>query len=140
MIIDALLQFSNAQKLTAKAASANVVDFGQDKPTPGMSEVLDVVVVVKEAVTGTLQPALQTCDTATGTYADIAVGELLTAPAAGTKVVIKVPYTCKRYLRVNYGGSPTAGTVSAFLTWGADQNEPFAQAPSLADAYLEPSA
>lgn len=135
MIIDALLQFSDKQALTAKAASTNVIDLGQAKPTPGTSKVLDVVVVVNEAVTGALQPVIQHCDTSNGTFTTVAAAESVTAPAAGTKFVIKVPYATKRYLRVYYDGAPTAGKVSAVMTWGSDLNEPFEQAKSLSDLW-----
>ena len=131
MIIDALLQFSDKQELSGEAESTNVVDLGQERPTPGMSKVLDVAVTVAEDVTGTLQVKLQHSDEEDGTYEDVASGALLTDPEAGTKINIKVPYVTKRYLRVYYGGAPTAGVVNAMLLWGVDESAPFPQAPSL---------
>jgi hypothetical protein len=135
MIIDALLEFSKSQALTAAAASTNVVDLGQAAPTPGMVGVLDLVVTVASAVKGTLQVKLQDCDTESGTFADVLSGATLTAPEEGTQIVLRVPQNTKRYLRAYFGGAPTAGTVNAALVWGSDNNVPPAQAESIQSLY-----
>lgn len=132
MITDQFLVLADNQSLTAAAASTNVVDLGQDKPTPGMSKLLYLCVIVNEAVKGTLQPTLE--DSADNkTFTTAASGPLLTAPAAGTILYVPVPFETKRYLRANFGGAPTAGKVTAHFTWDLQRNSGFAQAPALDD-------
>jgi len=124
------LVLADNQSLSKSAPSTNVVDLLQDKPTPGMSKLLYVGVIVNEAITGTLQPILE--DSAdNSTYATAAAGPTLTAPAAGTVLYIPVPFETRRYLRVNWGGAPTAGKVTALITWDTQVNHGFAQAPAL---------
>ncbi len=80
MITDQLLVLADNQALTKSAPSTNVVDLLQDKPTPGMSKLLYLCVIVNEAITGTLQPILE--DSAdNSTYTTAASGPLMTAPA-----------------------------------------------------------
>ncbi len=130
MITDQLLVLADNQALTKSAPSTNVVDLLQDKPTPGMSKLLYLCVIVNEAVTGTLQPILE--DSAdNSTYTTAASGPLMNAPAAGTIVYIPVPFETKRYLRCNWGGAPTAGKVTAHFTWDLQVNHGFAQRPAL---------
>lgn len=137
MIIDYLMMFTTdaGQALTKAAASDFRLDFGQKSPTTGMDYGdLCAVFTVKSAVTGTLTISLQDCDTEEGTYADVATGVELTAPAAGTQVVIPVPRHHRRFMRANFGGAPTAGTVHGFITSGVQDNVPFEQAPTIKTA------
>lgn len=120
MLIDHFLKLADEQTLTAAAASENVVDLGQEKPTPGMNRRLTAVVQVMTAVTGNLQISIQTCDTENGTFENLVTDAKLTAPEAGTQRHLVVPSHAKRYVRIYFGGAPTAGKVRAFLTTGVD--------------------
>lgn len=136
MIVDHLLELSDSQKITAAAASTNTVDFGQAAPTTGMAG-LDLVMVftVAQAVTGTVSFAIQDSDEETTGFNNAVVSATLTAPAAGTRVVLPMPYQHKRFVRAYYGGSPTGGTVDAIITTGFDANVPFEQAASIQSLY-----
>lgn len=136
MIVDHLLELSDSQNLTASVASTNTVDFGQEAPTTGM-DALDMVMVftVAEDVKGTVSFAIQHSDQETTGFVNAVVSETLTAPAAGTRVVLKMPYNHKRYVRAFFGGSPTAGKVDAIITTGFDSNVPFKQAASVQALY-----
>ena len=136
MIVDHFLELSESQSLTASAASTNTVDFGQEAPTSGMAG-LDLVMVftVAEDVKGTVSFAIQHSDAETTGFVAAVTSETLTAPAAGTRVVLKMPYNHKRYVRGFFGGSPTAGKVDAVITTGFDANTPFKQAASVQALY-----
>lgn len=136
MIIDYLMQFTSdaGQALTAAAASDFRIDFGQEAPTTGLDhDRIVAVFTVKEDVTGTLTLSLQDCGTETGSYANCAVAASLSSPVAGTQVVLPLPNHHKRYMQAYFGGSPTAGTVHAFITSGFQDNVPFKQAQSIED-------
>lgn len=133
MLMDHSLIFAENQALTAAAAGKNVVDLEQDS-TAGFSKQLVFTAVVQKDVTGKLQVKLQDCDTASGTFSDVAVAATLDSPKAGTVVQVPMPYATKRYLKAYFGGSPTAGTVAAFLTEGRQQWRAEAQAPTVASA------
>lgn len=121
MIIDRLLEFSDAQALTATAASTNVIDLGSDAAV-GPGRPLWVVITIDvelDGTTPTFQAALQTDDN--DSFASptvIAESEQFSALAAVDKIVIGVPYSNERYLRLNYtlGGTSPTVTVSAHLT------------------------
>lgn len=138
MIVDHLLMFTNdaGQTITAAAASDYRIDFGQESPTTGHdTDRLVAVFTVKTAVTGKIQISLQDCDSETGSYADVAVSAEYDAPAAGTQIVIPMPFHHKRYMQAYFGGpasgGPTAGVIHGFITSGFQDNVPPAQAPSL---------
>lgn len=120
MLIDHFLKLADEQELSAAAASENVVDLGQEKPTPGMNRRLTAVVQVMEDVSGTLKFSVQTCDTEDGEFKDLVVDEEIDAPEAGTQRHLVVPSHAKRYVRIYFGGSPSSGKVRAFLTTGVD--------------------
>lgn len=132
MIKDALLLLTpdEGQALTAAAASANQIDLGQAAPTPGMNRVLTVVFQVMEAITGKITFAVQDCDTATGTYADVVKSMELTAPEAGTQVNLLLPEKCRRYIRAYFSSAVTAGKVRAFITTNSDNWYAAKEAPS----------
>lgn len=133
MLIDKELLFADGQTISAAAAGATVVDLEQDAPAD-LSGKLFLAVVVQTAVTGTLQAKLQDCATQNGTFADCAAGPVVSAPAAGTVLLVPVPVSTKRYIRAYFGGSPTAGKVSAFLTWGKQAWVAAKQAESITNA------
>ncbi len=139
MLIDHSLIFADTQALTAAAASKNVIDLEQDS-TAGFSKQLVFTAVVNADVTGKLQVKLQDCATASGTFADVAVAATLDSPKAGTIIQVPMPYATKRYLKAYFGGSPTGGKVSAFLTEGRQQWRAEAQAPSVASATVTEQA
>lgn len=124
MYIDSLLQFSNAQALTATAVSASNVDLGSDRDI-GPGRPMWVVVAINTAAdntTGdeTYSIALQTDDNASFT-SPTTIATVVPAAAtltAGTRVVLGMPYANERYIRLNYtlGGTTPSVTVTAWLT------------------------
>lgn len=140
MLIDYSLILAEGQKLTAAAAGANVVDLGQDSPTPGFSKKLELVCVVTADVTGTLQVKLQDSATKSGTYADVAASAVYSAPKAGTVITVPMPYSTKQFLKAYFGGSPTAGTVTAYLTEGRQMWDAAKQAESITKAPVQEKA
>ena len=136
MIIDHLLELAKNQSLSAAKESDYTVDFGQKAPTTGMDELQMVMVFqVTADVTGNLTFAIQHSDQEASGFTDAVVSGQLTAPKAGTMVVLPMPYSHKRYVRANFGGAPTAGKVNAFITHGFDMNVPPEQAPSIQTLY-----
>lgn len=116
MLIDSSLEFSVDQALTTTAASENVIDLGGDRDIGPGRPMWVTVSVLKALAGGTAYKAtLQTSDD-NSTYSDIASVDLSTAQGDGA--VVGMPYTNKRYLRLNYEitGTGTAGSVSARLT------------------------
>jgi hypothetical protein len=131
MFIDKQLAMSDAQVLTASAASTNYVDQGAagDARVP-----LRLLVNVSLALTSagnaaTLDVTLQTDDNASfssattiATIAQVAEASLV----AGYKVCdIPVPSGTERYLRVYYTVGTenfTAGTIDAALVMDVDSN------------------
>lgn len=137
MIVDYLMMFTKdeGQKLSAAAASDFRLDFGQPKPTTGYAYGdLVAVFTVKADVTGNLTISLQDSDTETSGFADVATAVALTAPKAGTQIVIPIPYHHKRYMQANFAGTVSAGTVHGFITSGFQDNAGFEQAPSIKTA------
>ncbi|MCW3699230.1 Bbp16 family capsid cement protein [Burkholderia cenocepacia] len=124
MYIDSLLEFSRAQALSASGASTNIIDLGSDRGI-GPGRPLWVVVAVAVAAdntTGdeTYSIALQTDDNAAfSSPTTIAtVAPAATSLPAGARLVIGMPFTNERYLRLNYtlGGTTPSVTFNAFLT------------------------
>ncbi len=116
MILDSRLEFSSKQSVSATAVSTNVIDL-TDKRDIGPGRTMWVVLQVDTTIAGTgASAALQTSDTEGSAYTDIATVSI-TAADAGTRFVIGVPYSNKRYLRMNYTiDTGSAGAVSAWLT------------------------
>ncbi len=123
MLIDSRLEFSVAQALTATAVSTNVVDLGQERKIgPGRSMwVVVAPVVAADDASGneTYQIDVQT-DTVENFASPTVIASVTPSAdlAAGSRVVIGVPYTNQRYLRLNYtlGGTTPSVTVTSFLT------------------------
>lgn len=133
MIIDKALELADKQMLKAAAVSENVIDFGVDKPDPNLdfgNGRLACVITVNEDIKGDVIFKLQDSSD-NSTFADVA----MTAPAAnkspvaGTKIVLPIPAHINRYLRANFAADTatgataiSAGTVSAQVVWGWDDN------------------
>lgn len=139
MLVDHNLIFAWNKAVSAAAASDKVVDLEQVFPSSGVSRLLSAAFAVAGDVKGTIQFKLQDSDDGS-TFADLAAGPTLTAPIAGTVYQMPVPYEHKRYLRAYFGGAPTGGTVTAFLTWGRQIYTPAAQAESVATAPVSEAA
>lgn len=130
MFIDKLLQVSDAQAVTASAASTNVIDFGQANPNVGLDDRSSMVITVDAAATAagdaTVTFAVQ--DSAdNSTFADVAVSAAIgkAALTAGFQHIIPMPTKLRRYCRVNYTvatGPLTAGAFSAQVVTGVQQN------------------
>jgi len=136
MIIDKYNEFSDAQAVTASAASTNVVDLlaAGDAENRLMRAQVQVDTAATASGSATVAFVLQT-----------SVDEAFTSPitlassaaigkatlVAGYQVFgkggIRLPSGCKRYVRMYYtvaSGPLTAGAFSAFLTNDADSNLP----------------
>lgn len=123
MIIDSLLEFSDAQPVTTTADSTNVVDLGNDRNV-GPGEPLYLVVNVDVALDDgesneTYVVELETDDNAAMSSSTI-IGTLTfnRGDAAGTKQYLEVGAENEQYLQVVYttGGTTPSGTFSAWLT------------------------
>lgn len=123
MYIDKRLQVSTDQALTATAASTDHIDLGADRDI-GKGEPMWLVVLSKAAPGGTTPTfaiSIETDDNASfSSAATLVTHPTLSAAqfAVGTRVVIPMPHTNERYLRVKYtlGGTDPTGTVDAFFT------------------------
>ena len=134
MINDKLLMFSEAQAVTASAASTDTIDLGPIDGTRrdiGVGEPLEYWVTTNATATAagaaTVNVQLQTSpDNSTWTTiassGDLALASLI----AGRRIVSqKVPQGVQRYLRVNYvvGTGPlTAGAFTAGINLDVDGN------------------
>lgn len=122
MLIDSQLLFSDAQALTATAASTNLIDHGSDRNI-GVGEPLVAVITVDVALAGTtptFQVTVQTDDNAAfSSAASVAQSLQYSALAAGAKVVVPLPpdTSPERFTRLNYtlGGTTPTITVTASL-------------------------
>lgn len=125
MLIDSLNEYSDAQAVTASAASTDVIDHGAAGETIGEELYLHIYVGTAAAAAGaaTVTFALQTDDnasfsSATTLYTSTAIGKA--ALTANTEVLrVRVPKGRERYTRVYYTvatGPLTAGTFNAFLS------------------------
>jgi hypothetical protein len=127
-ILDAFLQFSNAQAVTTTGAATNILD------TLAVGQILEKgawlrVAVQTAFVTGTdLQVQLQTSpnsdfSTTATTLVQSAAIPVATLVAGYEMLVCKIPKNVKRYLRVYYvhtGAAHTAGNVDAHILQDVD--------------------
>lgn len=128
-IMDSQLLFSDAQAITATAASTNIIDLGAVRNI-GVGENLFLVILVTVAFTdagsdSTVTAALQTDDNAAfSSAATVRTYDTLAAlTAAGTRQMYRLdPLTSsgiyERYIRLNYtvaNGNLTTGSISAFI-------------------------
>lgn len=124
MLLDAQLQFSAAQALTATAVSTNVIDLGAVRQI-GVGEPMCIVlaaIVAADFTTGneTYQVDIQTDDNSAFSSATTLSSTVITAAqlTLGAIRVIAVPQTgMERYLRLNYtlGGTTPTLTASSWL-------------------------
>ena len=125
MYVDKLLQFSDAQALTATAVSTNVIPLSSDRDI-GIGEPMAAVVFITTAAdytagNETYQFTLQTATDAAFTSAVTVVasgvinGDDL---PLGKKIVLPIGHANLRFLRVNYtlGGTTPTATVDAYLS------------------------
>ncbi|MEN4542896.1 Bbp16 family capsid cement protein [Pantoea agglomerans] len=137
MILDKLLMFSEAQAVTASAASTDVIDLGPIDGTRrdiGVGYPLELFVNVNTTATAagaaTVNIQLQTSpDNSTWTTLASTSDLALSALTSGKRVWSqKVPQGVQRYLRVNYvvGTGPlTAGAFTAGINLDVDNNSPY---------------
>lgn len=134
MINDKLLMFSEAQAVTASAASTDTIDLGPIDGTRrdiGVGEPLEYWVTTNTTATAagaaTVNIQLQTSpDNSTWTTLTSSGDLALASLVAGRRIVSqKVPQGVQRYLRVNYvvGTGPlTAGAFTAGINLDVDGN------------------
>lgn len=130
MLFDAQATFSEAQDITASAASTNYIDLGLVRNI-GVGEELYLVLIVTttfadDSSNSTITPSLQADDnTSFSSPATVRTFDTFAAlTAAGTKRVYKLePFTdagtFQRYIRLMYtaaNGDLSAGAITAFLT------------------------
>jgi hypothetical protein len=137
MILDKLLMFSEAQAVTASAASADVIDLGPIDGTRrdiGVGYPLEFWATVNTtaaaAGAATVNIQLQTSpDNSTWTTLSTSGDLALSALTSGKRVMSqKVPQGVQRYLRVNYvvGTGPlTSGAFTAGINLDVDNNSPY---------------
>lgn len=137
MILDKLLMFSEAQAVTATAASTDVIDLGPIDGTRrdiGVGYPLEFWTTVNTTATAsgaaTVNVQLQTSpDNSTWTTIASSGDLALSALVAGKRIVSqKVPSGVKKYLRVNYtvGTGPlTAGAFTSGINLDVDNNTPY---------------
>lgn len=140
MIIDKLLQVSDAQAVTASAASTDVIDFGQANPDVGMGGLSKMAITTKvaAAAAGAATVTFSVQDSAdNSTWADVAVTAAIPKATlvAGYQHIIPMPTKLRRYCRVYYTvatGPLTAGTFSAQIVTGIQQNVAKPDSPRIA--------
>tara|TARA_R100000544_G_scaffold34430_1_gene21200 strand:- start:151 stop:564 length:414 start_codon:yes stop_codon:yes gene_type:complete len=126
MLIDYNLQMSDAQSVTADAPSTNVIDLGSDRDI-GPGEDMKIVVTFDVAMGGsnpTLAVQVQTDDNSSFSSAStILTSRSIAAAAVGHTLVLGLPDTNERYMRLNYdvGGTSPTMTVSAAIVKDAQQ-------------------
>lgn len=129
MLFDAKLLMSNAQAITASAASTDIIDRGDTKDVGRAGDIPLVIQVVETFNTLTsLTIDLQTDDSQS--FGSARSLYQVVVPLADLKIgyqtpVITLPQKTKRYLRVNYtvtGTAPTAGKITAGVVAGVQTN------------------
>lgn len=139
MILDALNLFSDAQAITASAASTNVLDLDAARDI-GTGENLYVVVTVDTAFTdagsdSTVAVTIETDDNEA--FASAVVGQTLftftALSAAGTKKIARIQPDAvnERYMRLAYtvaNGNLTTGAVTAAIVKDIDKFKAYADA------------
>lgn len=128
MYVDAQLLFSDAQAVTAAAASTNIVDLAATRREVGVGKPLYVVVGCVVAMTdagsdSTLAVTLESDDAAAFSSATTrqTIGTFPATSAAGTRFVVPlvVDTITERYIRLYYtpaNGDLTTGSFDAFIT------------------------
>ena len=126
MLLDQNAMLSQAQSVSATAASTNTIDL--TAAGDGVPGSLFFVAQVDTAFTGegTLKIALQTSDSSAFSSATELVGTTYSAAALGTAgqvlCAVPVPAGLKRYVRAYYTvSSVSGGKLTCFLTDGVEQ-------------------
>lgn len=120
MILDKETLFSNAQAITADAASTNIFDTGSvsDVGRGNILRLFGHVIAAFDALTS-LNIILETDDNASFSSAKTlwTVNRVLAQLTAGADLELPaIPRGCERYLRLRYdvvGSNPTVGSISA---------------------------
>lgn len=127
-ILDKGLEFSDAQAVTASAASTNVLDLGVVAPNTGRGSnqmYLQIVVNTTADASGSATVAFALEDSADDSSFAVVPGVSVAAIGKATLVAgyivltIALPPRLRRYIRVYYTvatGPLTAGKFDAFLT------------------------
>lgn len=138
MILDAHARFSNAQAITASAASTNLMDLNATERRPGTGKPIYFVVVCTVAMTdsgsdSTVTVTLQSDSTsAFGSAATVLTLPVFAATsAAGTRRVIQLPADTahEQYIRAYYtvaNGNLTTGSFTAFLATNIEAIQEYA--------------
>jgi hypothetical protein len=139
MYIDKQLQVSDAQAVTASAASTDVIDYGQTNPNSGLNDNVVLAITVDEAATaaGAATVVFSVQDSADNSsfadvYATTTIGKATLV--AGYQILIPMPYRHRRYVRVYYTvatGPLTAGKFSAQVVTGVQQNTAYPDSPKI---------
>lgn len=128
MILDAQNTFSDAQAVTASAASTNIIDTAASRDI-GAGEPMELIVICTETVTAS-GSATVTVQLRTDTASNMGSAQVVAQTdaigkaslTAGTEVFrIKLPRGLKRYIDLYYSvgtGPLTAGKFTAALSWG----------------------
>lgn len=126
MYVDAQNLFSDAQAITASAASTNLIDFGSARDI-AVGRELYVVIIVDTAFTdagsdSTVTVTVETDDNAGFASATVVqtIGTFAALSAAGSRKVARLQPDAgwERYVRLNYtvaNGDLTTGALTAFL-------------------------
>lgn len=138
MILDKLLMFSEAQTVTATAASTDVIDLGPiagDTRDIGVGYPIEFFAQVSTTATAagaaTVQFVLETAKTSDFANSHVLIqsdAKPVADLASGSRIVTKVPFGVLRYLRVRYvvsTGPLTAGAFTAGLLLDVDANRAY---------------
>jgi hypothetical protein len=123
-----MTDFLNRFGVTTASGSENTLDFeGIDERAAMQShrtgEQHDSTAVFRLAAdfTGNITPKLIHCQTETGTYTDLVVGQTIVNPKAGNFALIPMPKSHFRYVRAALTAAASGATIEAFLEPGASQ-------------------
>ena len=133
MYVDSQLMLSDAQAVTASAASTNAVDLGPNGRQVAVGDPAYLFVTVDESFAAegaaTLTLAVQTSDASDfGTAVTLLTTQAYakaSLTAGRTPIILALPQGLGRYLRLSYTvatGPMTAGRISAVLATDVDGN------------------
>lgn len=129
MLFDKKLLMSNAQAITASAASTDVIDRGDQKDVGRAADIPLCILVVEAFNTLTSLTIEVQADDNSG-FSSPRILFSVIVPLADLKLgyqtpVITLPQKTERYLRLNYtvtGTAPTTGKVTAGVVAGVQTN------------------
>ena len=134
MLIDKLLQISDAEAVTVTAASANSIDLGAAGDALGGQELYcDIRVATTCTAAGAATVAFDLQHDSVSNFASAT--SLISVPAVAKATLVagywvlraKIPTGCKRYLRVNFTvatGPLTAGNFDVIFSHAVDIRQP----------------